>query len=65
MENPNPGSNEAIRLGCLCDIQGNKHGKGFVLGNNPPIFFKEPLCPIHGHDKYCEEEDHEKRNIHT
>ncbi len=45
---PAPGSDEAIKQGCLCGQAENKRGKGFVLGDNPPIFFKEPLCPIHG-----------------
>ncbi len=55
MNVPTPGSKEAIKQGCICDKIGNKDGKGFVLGDNPPIFFKEPLCPLHGAIAYCKE----------
>ena len=57
MENPSPGSDAALKIGCICDQKGNKYGKGFVLGDKPPIFFKEPLCPLHGPDNESRKEE--------
>jgi hypothetical protein len=51
-----PGSDEAIRQGCICGQSENKFGKGFVLGDNPPIFFKEPTCKLHGCEAHIKQE---------
>jgi hypothetical protein len=42
---PNPGSDEAVKLGCKCPIVENNLGKG--MGNG--LFWIEKTCPIHGH----------------
>jgi len=41
---PNPGSDQAIELGCICPILDNNHGKGGYRGG----FFINLKCPIHG-----------------
>jgi hypothetical protein len=46
----NPGSLEAIELGCLCPILDNAHGagSGYVGNDGQPLFWIEEGCPIHG-----------------
>lgn len=41
---PNPGSDEAIKLGCRCAIWDNFHGAGFDNGK----FWINEDCPLHG-----------------
>ena len=51
---PNPGSDEAIRMGCTCPVLDNCHGRGegpFGNGN----FWINLGCPIHGKQKEKEE----------
>ena len=43
-----PGSPEAIKKGCLCNSRDNHKGKGIVIGDKAPLFWKHPLCPLHG-----------------
>lgn len=43
---PNPGSDEAIRLGCTCPVMDNGHGKGYMGQKN--IFVMSGGCSIHG-----------------
>ena len=38
---PNPGSDEAIALGCICPVRDNGHGRG------PGPFWQVEGCPIH------------------
>ena len=38
---PNPGSNEAIELGCICPVLDNNHGRG-----SGPFWYTEG-CPVH------------------
>lgn len=50
---PNPGSNEAIALGCSCPILDNGHGLGAYGGTiknreGCPIFWYDTLCNLHG-----------------
>lgn len=46
---PNPGSDEAIRLGCTCPIIDNHHGKGVPYGKDgSPLFWHSANCPMHG-----------------
>jgi hypothetical protein len=49
MENkiPNPGSNEALKQGCLCAVLDNTHGKGAYNGK-PGTFWITEDCPLHG-----------------
>lgn len=45
---PNPGSDEAIRLGCTCPVIDNHYGRGIrtLLGNH--MFWISGDCPLHG-----------------
>ena len=43
---PNPGSPEAIEIGCTCPILDNEHGRGSYWGAH--LFWINKSCPIHG-----------------
>jgi hypothetical protein len=43
---PNPGSDEAKDLGCLCPVLDNAHGKGIDLDGG--LFWINQTCPLHG-----------------
>ena len=45
---PNPGSDEAIALGCLCPQRDNCSGKGIPNKNGSMDFWHSGDCPIHG-----------------
>jgi len=52
---PNPGSDEALALGCKCPVLDNEHGRGFpwpdaVPTGKPPTpkFWITAGCPLHG-----------------
>lgn len=42
---PNPGSDEAIRQGCVCAILDNAHGRGYM--GQPGTFVYTQGCPVH------------------
>ena len=42
---PNPGSDEAIRLGCVCPVMDNGHGRGSYYGRG--VFIYHEGCPVH------------------
>lgn len=42
---PNPGSNEAIEMGCTCPVIDNGRGRGSMYGEN--IFIYTAGCPVH------------------
>ncbi len=44
---PNPGSDIAIEMGCLCPIFDNCHGKGAYDGKDGMYWINEE-CPLHG-----------------
>lgn len=45
---PNPGSDEAIKLGCTCPVDDNCNGQGFSGGKNgSKLFWRSSDCPIH------------------
>jgi len=44
-DNPNPGSDEARLLGCLCPILDNNHGKHLPWTGG---WWIDEHCPIHG-----------------
>lgn len=48
-DKPNPGSDEAIALGCKCPVLDNGHGKGFIL-DGERVHWKNAKCPLHGLD---------------
>lgn len=49
---PNPGSDEALALGCLCPVLDNAHGAGAWGGtkdeNGELLFWRVDDCPLHG-----------------
>ena len=49
---PNPGSPEAIALGCRCPVLDNAYGEGaYQDENGKPVFWINADCPIHGEVK--------------
>ncbi len=47
-ETPNPGSKEAIAMGCKCPVFDNHHGVGVPNGQgNPPVFWYSSDCVVH------------------
>lgn len=47
-ELPNPGSDEAIDLGCSCAVMDNRRGEGVMMLGEGPFFWVEGDCPLHG-----------------
>lgn len=43
---PDPGSNEALSLGCTCPVIDNGYGRGYL--GQPGVFVFNCGCPIHG-----------------
>lgn len=61
---PNPGSKEALAIGCMCPALDNSHGKGAFGGmardgNNEVLFWISQICPIHGSKEKDGAEDDE------
>ena len=49
---PNPGSDDALNLGCECPVMDNGHGKGCGYGTKEePAFWVNQGCPLHSVDK--------------
>jgi hypothetical protein len=50
---PNPGSEKAVKAGCLCPVLDNAHGAGCGWKNNEggPLFWISDACPLHGKEK--------------
>ncbi len=49
LEVPNPGSDEAIKKGCICAVLDNRHGLGaFDFGDG--VFWITSGCPLHDPD---------------
>lgn len=45
----NPGSKEAVALGCKCPVVDNHYGLGVVRDPGlPPQFWRVWSCPLHG-----------------
>lgn len=61
MTTPTPGSQEAIRLGCLCPVMDNNGGRGFGDPNSP-MYWINNSCPLHG-DKGWRREVLKQRGI--
>lgn len=49
LKKPNPGSDDAIKLGCKCPVLDNAHGRGSGWGEG--TFWVNENCPIHGKAK--------------
>ncbi len=47
---PNPGSEEAVAMGCSCPIWDNHYGKGLPppYPQNPVNFWINTTCKLHG-----------------
>ena len=47
---PNPGSDEALEMGCTCPVMDNGHGKGsgWKEDDGSPVFWIMDDCPLHG-----------------
>lgn len=46
-EQPNPGSDEALKKGCTCAVLDNRHGKG-AFDRKDGEFWISENCPLHG-----------------
>lgn len=46
-DTPNPGSDEAVALGCCCARIDNANGRGIIL-NGKRVWWIDDECPIHG-----------------
>ncbi len=47
---PNPGSKEALDIGCICPVMDNHHGEGFKHpGIEDNVFWITFDCPVHTH----------------
>lgn len=51
---PNPGSDEAIELGCICAVLDNNHGK--YAPYQPDGWWITAGCPLHG-DAFADSDD--------
>jgi hypothetical protein len=53
-DTPNPGSREAIDMGCTCPVIDNGHGKGYMGGakdkDGNTLFVYTVTCPLHRGD---------------
>lgn len=47
---PNPGSDEAGEMGCICPVLDNGHGNE-KLGRSRRGFWIDERCPVHAGDK--------------
>jgi hypothetical protein len=44
----NPGSAEAVALGCTCPVLDNAHGAGYMRrGTDAPVFIFSGACSLH------------------
>lgn len=44
-DRPNPGSDEAVAIGCICARMDNGYGKGYM--GQPGIYVYTVGCPVH------------------
>ena len=45
---PNPGSDEALKLGCTCPVMDNEYGQGCYTVDGVPMFWISGNCSLHG-----------------
>ena len=43
---PNPGTEEAIKMGCTCPVIDNNYGKGYMGMKDTFVYTSN--CPVHG-----------------
>ncbi len=48
MDNPNPGSQQAIDGGCICAVMDNEYGRGWM--GQEGVFSMREDCPMHQAD---------------
>lgn len=49
MNNPKPGSDEAVAQGCECPVMNNGHGRGYCQDEKGEwVFVVNADCPLHG-----------------
>ena len=49
---PDPGTQEAIAMGCTCPVEDNNHGKGYTTGPDGEVLFVYSHdCPVHNYGK--------------
>lgn len=58
---PNPGSDEALDMGCICPVLDNSHGKGYMGQEN--VFIYTIGCPIHYSKPIPDKKPRSKRKI--
>ena len=46
-ETPTPGSDEALKIGCLCAVVDNARGQGLEFAGTI-VFWVNENCPLHG-----------------
>ena len=52
---PTPGSDEAIKQGCICPVIDNGHGRGaFIDEKGEPQFWIREDCSLHGKEATCQ-----------
>lgn len=51
-DTPNPGSDEAIALGCTCPVMDN--GRGLGAYGTKGLFWYSGDCPVHGDKEKAE-----------
>lgn len=51
---PNPGTEEAIEMGCTCPVMDNNYGQGAY--GQEGVYWYSADCPIHNPEKDDEEE---------
>lgn len=48
---PSPGSDEAVKQGCICPVLDNGHGRGYLGGmkdaNGNTLYVTVSDCPLH------------------
>ena len=61
MKIPNPGTQDAIDMGCTCPVIDNHYGKGTPLDDDGGVaFWYVQECPIHGLEVNIREEDEDE-----
>ena len=43
---PDPGTKEAIEMGCTCPVMDNEYGRGYM--GQEGVFVHSSACPVHG-----------------
>jgi len=57
---PNPGSDEAIELGCICPVIDNGHGRGYFGDGAKYGFVVREDCPLHGGGDFLQTDESRK-----